>query len=172
VAERSATLPGVKNASKNHHGGRPCIDWQQAFTYFAGLSPGERSYRVVAEHFDVSWTTVKKWAHRDRWEERAAQMDAEAAARVRHQQVRSLAERMETVIRLAEGTMARYAERLTAGDVRVTAQDVVALAKLQLVLEGRPDTRVETVFADLGRVSDEDLAEELERMRQLDSEDD
>jgi hypothetical protein len=45
---------------------------------------------------------------------------------------------------------------------------VVTFAKLMQLIEGRPDARVETMLAEVTRMSDQELHEELERMAQLD----
>jgi transposase len=159
----------VRRSHPDANGARPVIDWNQAFAYYAALPTSERSYRAVAREYRVSEHTVGKWAARDEWEARVKAIEARARAKVDRRAVRSLADRMETVVRAADATMAVYAQQLQAGEVKVSPQDVVALAKLQQLLEGHADSRVETVFAEVVNLSDDELEQELERMKQLDN---
>ena len=53
---------------------------EQAFAYYAGLDPKERKYAFVAKQFDVSLPTVKLWASRGKWRQRAVEKDVTASA--------------------------------------------------------------------------------------------
>jgi hypothetical protein len=81
--------------------------------------------------------------------------------------IRSLEERMKTVVLLAEETTSRYADQLRRGEVRVTPTDVVAVTKLQLLIEGHVEHRLDGAFSHVTQLTDEELTEELGSLREL-----
>jgi hypothetical protein len=169
AASERVVTPLAKRSHPNANGPHPVIDWNAAFAYYASLPANERSLAAVSRQMGVSEASVQKHARLDGWKSRVAAIEDQARQAVDRRAVRSLQERMETVIRLAEATQVTYAQQLQAGEVRVTPQDIVALAKLQQLLEGRPDARVEQLYADVANLSDEELEDELERMKSLDA---
>jgi hypothetical protein len=60
--------------------GRAALDWNQAFLFYAGLPPEQRSYAAVAAEFGVSARTVERHGRKERWRERAHELDREATA--------------------------------------------------------------------------------------------
>ena len=48
---------------------------EEAFAFYAGLDPKERRYALVAEKFSASLATVKLWASKGKWRQRAAERD-------------------------------------------------------------------------------------------------
>jgi hypothetical protein len=123
--------------------GRPAIDWEAAFQHFASLPSESRTYSGVADHFGVSRRTVETHGQRDRWRERVAAIEAEAARQADQQLGRARADQLADFHRLIEASCVAYARQLAGGQVRVTASDLVGLIKISLQLWGEPTARVE-----------------------------
>jgi hypothetical protein len=125
--------------------GRAAIDWEAAFRFFASLPPESRSYAAVAEQFGVSRRTVETHGQRDRWRERLAEIEADAARQADSQLGRARAEQLADFHKLIEASCVTYARQLASGQVRITASDLVGLIKISLQLQGEPTSRVELV---------------------------
>lgn len=111
--------------------GRPAIDWEQAFLYYAALPSTDRSYRAVAERYRVSVRTVETHGRAERWKVRLERIRADAAASASEEIAVQLTESWTRTLRLTEATLARYAQQLQAGTVKVTPSDLVRLTHLQ-----------------------------------------
>jgi hypothetical protein len=111
--------------------GRASIDWQQAFQFYAALPPERRDYRQVAAHFGVSVRTVERHGLNERWRDRAAAIDAEAAARAAAELSKERAAKLGDVEVLIDGSFVSYAQQLREGRVRLTAADLGRLHKLR-----------------------------------------
>jgi hypothetical protein len=127
--------------------GRPLIDWQEAFAYFASLPPESRSYGAVAAHFRISKRTVEAHGHRESWRERVAAIEADAARQADEQLGRARADQLADFHKLIEASCVAYARQLASGQVKVTASDLVGLIKISLQLWGEPTSRVELLSA-------------------------
>lgn len=120
--------------------GRPAIDWEQAFAFYASLPPERRSYATVATEFAVSPRTVETHGRRDRWRQRAGRIEAEAAAEVAKRLGHARADQLADVQKLIEASFITYAQQLRSGEVRLTASDLPRLVKLLHELWGAPST--------------------------------
>jgi hypothetical protein len=114
--------------------GRPLIDWQQAFLFYAGLRPDQRGYQLVADEFGVSVRTVERHGRLEHWKERARELDrcaaAAAAARLRDQRT----EKLLDVEKLIDASYLTYANQLREGKVRISPADLPRLHKLRTEL--------------------------------------
>jgi hypothetical protein len=126
-----AAKPGRKPGSDR---GRPVLDWEQAFAYYAALPPELRSYGAVAREFAVSVRTVEKHGRHGRWRERVRAIEAEAGAELDRQLGASRVKTFADVQKLIEASYLTYAQQLRNGDVKIKAADLPRLAKLQLEL--------------------------------------
>src|SRR5437764_1048112 len=99
--------------------GRPAIDWEVAFGFYASLSSAERSYRLVAERFGVSVRTVEKHGRGERWRERLRGIQAEAAAEAERRLGRAWGEQIAQFEKLIEASLITYAQQLRSGGVRI-----------------------------------------------------
>ncbi len=111
--------------------GRPAIDWQQAFQHYACLPPDQRSYGTVAAHFDVSVRTVERHGLRERWKERAQQIDRDAADAAAAQLKSDRTNQLVNLEKLIDASEVRYAQNLRSGDVRINPADLSRLYKLR-----------------------------------------
>ena len=126
---------------------RQRTDWAAALAYWLALPVHERTYSRVATHFRVSPHAVGNHARKHRWEDAAAEVDRQAAAEAVRKARRSRSARIEQALRLVDGTMDFFEEKLPekAADARLS--DLPALVKLAELLEGEATDRV-----DLGQV--------------------
>lgn len=111
--------------------GRPSIDWEEAFLFYASLDDTERSYRAVANHFGVSVRTVETHGRKERWRERLARIKAEAAESAAQRVAAERAEKLAQLELLIEATFTTYAHQLRAGSVKISAADLTRMVKLR-----------------------------------------
>jgi hypothetical protein len=123
--------------------GRPAIDWQAAFSFYAALPAERRTYQAVATEFAVARRTVESHGRREGWRERVREIEAAAARQADEQLGRARAEQLADFRQLIEASCVAYARQLASGQVRVTASDLVGLIKVSMQLYGEPTERVE-----------------------------
>jgi hypothetical protein len=123
-------MPAKPNRKPGSNRGRPAIDWEAAFAFYASLPAERRSYVAVANEFGVSARTVEAHGRRGSWKLRLRQIETEAAAVVNASLGQARAEQVSKLVRLVDATYIAYAEKLRAGDVRLTAADLERLHKL------------------------------------------
>jgi hypothetical protein len=111
--------------------GRPLIDWQQAFLFYAGLPPDQRGYRPVADEFGVSVRTVERHGRAERWKERAGELDRSAAAAAAERLREQRTEKLLDVEKLIDASYLTYATQLRDGKVRISPADLPRLHKLR-----------------------------------------
>lgn len=120
-------MPAKKTSSK---AGRAAIDWQEAFLYYAGLPPPQRTYNAVAAQFGVSGRTVERHGLNERWADRAREIDRQALAEAAAAVSRGRADQLANVQKLIEGSLLRYAQQLSDGRIRLSPSDLPRLVKL------------------------------------------
>ena len=122
-------MAAERNARSNL--GRPAIDWQHAFHYYASLPSDQRSYATVAARFKVSVRTVERHGLREQWKERARKIEQEAAAAAAAKLVTDRARKLADLEKLIDASEVRYAQNLRSGDVRISPADLPRLHKLR-----------------------------------------
>lgn len=117
------------------------FDHDAALAVFVSLGP-TRTLSDVAKRFKVSVQAIAKVAKADNWFDVAAKIDREAAEKALRRVRRSREQRVEQALRIVDGTLLLYEQKLEdiAGDVK--PQDVVALTKLAELLEGEATSRI------------------------------
>jgi hypothetical protein len=111
--------------------GRPLLDWEAAFGFYASLPDPERSYQAVADRYQVSVRTVERHGREKHWKGRLADIKRQAAANASEALTAQLTESLTRTLRMTEATLTRYAQQLQAGTVKVTPSDLVRLTTLQ-----------------------------------------
>jgi hypothetical protein len=89
-----------------------------------------RSYRAVADAFGVSVRTVEKHGRVERWRDRIAEIDAEAATQTNAALAGERVQEVSKIVRLIEASFISYAEKLRRGEVRMTPADLERLYRL------------------------------------------
>ncbi len=110
--------------------GRPLIDWEQAFAFFASLAPERRSYAAVAAEFGVSVRTVERHGRSEQWQQRLRLINAQAAQETNSMLGQARAEQIGKLVKLIDASLVAYADRLRRGDVRIGPADLDRLYKL------------------------------------------
>jgi hypothetical protein len=110
--------------------GRPALDWEQAFLFYAALPPERRDYAAVADEFGVSPRTVERHGRSERWRERARELDREASRTAAARLVEERAARLNDLERLVEASFVGIAQKLREGTLRLSAADLPRLHKL------------------------------------------
>jgi hypothetical protein len=127
--------------SDNH--GRSRISWDDAFTYYASLPRGRRSFGKVARKFGVSDTAVRNHAGRHGWRDRVAAIDAKTDERIAAKVVRSRSERVADVVNFADLYAQEVLSQLRAGDLPLSAAELVHVVKLAELLSGEATDRIQ-----------------------------
>jgi hypothetical protein len=110
--------------------GRPTIDWEQAFIYYASLPAEGRRYQAIADKYGISVRTVEKHGRNEHWKQRLQAINAQAAAETNNALGQARAEHFVDLAKLIEASLIGYAEKLRRGDVRMGPADLDRLHKL------------------------------------------
>jgi|SRR5215211_3016904 len=147
--------------------GRPSIDWQQAFQSYASLPPEERDYRRVAMRFDVSVRTVERHGQKERWRERAAQIDHAAAVSAAEELGKVRASKLADLGRLIDGSLVSYAQQLREGRVKMAAADLTRMHKLLRELWDDPASEEPAPPPSPANTREDEAKHRLELLRAL-----
>lgn len=110
--------------------GRTLIDWEDAFVYYASLPARQRSYRAVADHFQVSVRTVETHGRSANWKQRLRAIANKAAAEAEHTLVAGRVDELQKLRKLIDASLVSYAERLRRGEMRMSPADLERLNRL------------------------------------------
>jgi hypothetical protein len=110
--------------------GRPAIDWERAFLFYAALPAQGRSYAAVAAEFGVSVRTVERHGQAEGWRARALEIDRQAAATAAARLADQRAETLTDIQKLVEASLVAYAQNLREDKLRLAAADLPRLHKL------------------------------------------
>jgi hypothetical protein len=110
--------------------GRPAIDWEDAFAFYASLPAPARSYAAVAVEFGVSVRTVEGHGRREAWRERSRAIEREAARETNDSLRAARVEQLHKLLRLVDASLIGYADKLRQGAVRMTPADLERLHRL------------------------------------------
>jgi hypothetical protein len=110
--------------------GRPALDWNEAFLFYAARPAARRSYAAVADEFGVSVRTVERHGQEEGWRARALEIDREAPATAAARLADQRAETLTDLEKLVEASMVGYAQNLRDGKIRLGAADLPRLHKL------------------------------------------
>ena len=123
-------MPDKRGRPDGSRPGRPAVDWEHAFTHYASLPAPQRSYRAVADAFGVSVRTVEKHGRTERWRDRIAQINAEAATQTNAALAEERVHEVRKIVRLIEASFMSYADKLRRSEVRMTPADLERLYRL------------------------------------------
>lgn len=155
----------MANRADGSRRGRPSIDWEAAFAYYASLPDAERSYRAVADHFGVSLRTVEAHGRKERWKERLAGIKAQAAESADERLAAERAEKLAEIDLLIDASLTTYAQQIRAGTVKVVPGDLLRLFKLRAEVWAQNDVERGMKVAD--EVAEHDPVDSERRKRDL-----
>jgi hypothetical protein len=121
--------------------GRPTLDWNQAFLFYAALPSERRDYAAVAAEFEVSVRTVERHGREEHWRERALEIDREATATAAAQLADQRAATLSDIEKLAKAHLVGHAQMLREGKVRFSTADLLRVHKLLRELWEEPLVR-------------------------------
>jgi transposase len=123
---------------------------QEAFQIFCALG-GRRSYPQVAGHLGVSVNSINKWARSFDWKRRVEEHDATLVGRLEKEIDETIAQTKARYHRRFRAAIdkwfqANFGQPYTALKAvkKFSAADIVLLTKLDLLLMGEADLRIET----------------------------
>lgn len=99
---------------------------QDAFAHYISLGPG-RSYAKVAEFFHVDKKTVVKRAKAEQWQEKVAEIEAQALRNTQQKAGNTLEEMNERHLKVLRAVLGRALEALRATPLRSAADAVRAI---------------------------------------------
>ncbi len=145
---------------------------ERAFEFYYGLG-GERSYRRVAQEFQVSESTVKLWGRSFSWKARVRERDLDIAREVAGRTLSDEVNHRERNLKIVEMAIVQLARAIADGKVKLSLSDLDKVVRLENFLRDEPDSRQEVVFADLKNKSTGELRamvrEEVEILKELET---
>ncbi len=111
---------------------------EEAFAFYASLDPKERRYAAVAEKFRVSLPTVKLWASKGIWRQRAAERDVRVVRKAMDKAETDETNTRTRYLQIVHLALMKLAKGIAEGDVKGTFSDLDRLVRLKVFLE-EPD---------------------------------
>ena len=124
----------ILQTEKEHH--------KQAFEFYYGLG-SKRSYKAVAERFDVSASTIKNWSRSFRWRERIDEKDSAVTREMVDQTSQQTVEQHERNLKIVQTGLMRTAKDIAEGKVKVRMQDLERLMLLEHRLLSMKDSHLD-----------------------------
>jgi hypothetical protein len=149
VSRRPATRPEIRK-------------WDREVAFFWWLAPGgdRHSYAEVATKFGVSTAAVKQAARVEDWTIRAAEIEEKARAAAARSATKTIEARIRDDLQLIEGTKLVYARGLQSGHATVSASEMAAMIKVEMLISGAATERISGESAGARR-SLEEIEKEL-----------
>ena len=129
---------------------------KEAFAYYAGLDPKERKYALVARQFGVSLPTVKLWASKGKWRQRAAEKDVRVVRKAMDKAETDETNMCSRYLQIVQFALMKLAKGIADGEVKGTFSDLDRLVRLKVFLE-EPEAGVggpQQVVVNIVRTSD------------------
>lgn len=116
------------------------VDWDAAWAHFA--SSPQVTYGEVADKFGCNRTYIAKHARAHGWREERDRLMAEAAVMASDTIVKTLAERMQDTVKVADGLRSIAIEGMDKIAPKDAAAMIPAYAKLERLFEGESTDNV------------------------------
>ncbi len=126
---------------------------QDAFEVYMGLGP-DRSYQTVADHFGVTKRAVTNRATKERWQQRAAEIEAKARQGAEQRLVETLEDMNTRHLKSLRIVQARALEALRAMPLQSAMEAVRALdvgIRQERLIRGEPSERTAVQVEELIR---------------------
>ena len=119
---------------------------KKAFEFYYGLGEG-RSYKQVAEEFNVSLGAVKTWGRNFGWKRRVGERDGEIARSLADQNLKDGVERATRNRKFIGMALVQVAKAIAEGKVKVTLSDLDRLIRLEEFLrEEAPEQPMQVII--------------------------
>jgi len=106
----------------------------QAFEYYFSLG-ADRSHKAVADHFDVTLSTVQHWSHWFNWRERILDRDNEVARELARETMKKAIKMRISYLNFIQAQLGRAVEKFREGSLEPNnVQDVLRLIKAEVLL--------------------------------------
>lgn len=144
-----AIVQGLKKETLKH---------QEAFDFYYSLGD-DRSYAKVAERFNVTLSTVAKWAGSFSWQRRIVERDRKIALQMQRALDKQILEDKKSYRKIIQATINKYVENFKTGKVEVTSiKDLIALiecdTKLMAMLDKGTADNLDSLISVSGETSD------------------
>jgi transposase len=137
---------------------------KKAFEFYYALGEA-RSYRKVAEEFEVSLGTVKLWGRSFGWKASIRERDAEVARAMADRSMKEGIERSVRNSKIIEMGLVQVAKAIAEGKVKMTVSDLDRLIRLEEYLreeaQGPVHKRIIVTWKDPKDVDDDENEDEF-----------
>lgn len=108
----------------------------KAFEYYYALGPS-RTFKKVANEFNVSSTSITVWARDFNWEQRVYERETKAFKRIQDSNDEEMIKQMNAYKTVIQASISEYIKNLKGGKIKVTkVSDFAKLVELDLKLNG------------------------------------
>jgi uncharacterized protein YjcR len=109
---------------------------KEAFEYYYSLGD-KRTLKQVAEKFEVSDNSARKWSHYFNWQQRIIDRDEENAKKLEKKTNTSIVQEKAKYRKIIQDSINSYMGNLDKGNIEITnVADLEKLIKLDLLLMG------------------------------------
>ena len=123
---------------------------EEAYLYYFTLgitNPKERNLRAVAQRYNVSLATVKKWSSKYKWQKRVEKDEKEILDRLKDKFMGDIEKYKESMIKVCMILLNRFIDNIKRNFVDpMTIADFEKIAKLFLLLTGDNTERSENII--------------------------
>ncbi len=117
---------------------------KQAFEYYYALG-SKRKYRLVADEFNVSPSTIKNWSRDFKWRQRLEERDAEFTKAISDKAKSDSADQLERSLKMLDLVLTKGAKDLLGGQSKSTPSNILKavdtkmrlLEKMQELVEAK-----------------------------------
>ena len=108
----------------------------EAFEYYYSLGD-KRNYQKVADKFQVSHTSIRKWSKNFNWKERIQQRDFQNAKELKKKTDKAIISEKANYRKIIKGAIGQFVKKLQSGEIEIkNVQDLEKLVKLDMLLMG------------------------------------
>lgn len=151
----------------------------EAFEYYFSLGD-DRTYKLVAEKFNVTPASVQRWATDFKWLMRVTEREHHIALKIARDNDKQIYEDKKAYRKIIKATLNKYTEKLRAGKSDdPSIKDVIALMEMDLKLMDRLDNGLyDTINKKTVNVSDDTestlskVLADLDKLEDVESEED
>ncbi len=146
---------------------------EEAFTFYASLPAGQRTYAAVAAKLGVSLPTVKRWGTKGNWQQRVAEREVGIARKATDQMETAQVSARSRQLKLLEVALVKLVNAIAEGTVRGSYGDLERLLRLEGFIKGTdkslPIEEVHRIFEHFLRTIEQEIHDPEQRQRIADA---